>query len=204
MAYWLETAKRIRAIAQAGLAFSENFYDIDRYKELQNISDEMIGESSGLPVEKIHELFSSETGYPTPKVDIRGVVIRDQRILMVREKMDGKWALPGGWADVGFSPKEVAVKEIQEEAGLTVKALRLLAVMDMKFHDHPPMPFYIYKFFIHCTDGDRDPVPGNEALDAGYFDQDHLPPLSLGRNTEKQIRTMFRMVSKNETEVLLD
>ena len=204
MVIWLETAKRIEALARAGLAYSENPYDIERYRELQQISYKMMEEYSGTPVEVIRDLFKGESGYPTPKVDIRGMVIRDDKILMIQEKTDRRWALPGGWADIGFSPKQVAEKEILEEAGLEVKALRLLAVHDKNFHDHPPTPVHVYKFFILCSDSGGEPVPGSETLDAGFFPVEELPPLSVERNTAKQIREMYNLSKRPDPEVPCD
>ena len=204
MPFWLDTAKRLEALAQAGLAYCTNDYDRDRYEEIKRISYAMFHEYTGTPVEKIPELFSSETAYPTPKVDIRGVVLRDNKILMVREKLDGLWALPGGWADIGYSPREVAVKEVQEEAGLNVEPVRLLAVLDKKLHNHPPSPFYIYKLFILCRETGGELKAGSETLDCGFFDLQELPPLSTGRNTEKQILTMARLSEDHSAEVMLD
>ncbi len=204
MPFWLETAKRIQALAQAGLAYTTNEYDRERYEELQRIGFTMLQEYSDTPVEKIQQLFAGETGYPTPKVDIRAVVIRANTILMVQEKSDRRWALPGGWADIGYSPKEIAVKEVKEEAGLSVWPVRLLAVYDKMKHDHPPSPFHVYKIFILCEDDGDSPEPGMETIDAGFFPADQLPPLSMERNTEKQILTMFDLSGDLKGSTLFD
>jgi ADP-ribose pyrophosphatase YjhB (NUDIX family) len=204
MIFWLETAKRLDAIAQAGLTYSSNVYDLERFEEIRKISHAMLHEYTGTPIEKIPELFSNVTGYQTPKVDIRGVIFRNEKILLVKEKLDSLWALPGGWADIGYSPKEMVVKEVSEEAGLVVEPTRLLAVFDMKFHDHPPSPFHIYKFFILCSDGMGNPVAGQETLDAAFFAIDSLPPLSLGRNTSKQILTMHQLSKNPDADILFD
>jgi len=204
MTFWLETAKRLDAIAQAGITFSTNPYDLERFEEIRAISHSMLNEYTGTPIERIPELFSHEVGYPTPKVDIRGIVIRENKILLVKEKLDQHWALPGGWADIGYSPREMAVKEVFEEAGLNVQAVRLLAVLDKKFHDHPPSPFHVYKFFILCQDNGGMPVPGHETFDAGFFAIDKLPPLSTERNTENQIRSMHRLSKLPVNEVLFE
>jgi ADP-ribose pyrophosphatase YjhB (NUDIX family) len=204
MPFWLETAKRIQALAQAGLAYTTNEYDRERYEELQRIGFAMLQEYSDTPVEKIQQLFAGETGYPTPKVDIRAVVIRANTILMVQEKSDRRWALPGGWADIGYSPKEIAVKEVKEEAGLSVRPVRLLAVYDKMKHDHPPSPFHVYKIFILCEDDGDSPEPGMETIDAGFFPADQLPPLSVERNTEKQILTMFDLSADLKGSTLFD
>lgn len=130
--YWLDVAKRIQALAQNGLAYSDNKYDIERYEELRNLSMEIMAEYADMDMTKVKDLFANENGYQTPKVDIRAVVFQDEKVLMVRERIDGCWSLPGGWADIGFTPAEIAVKEVREEAGFEVKPLRLLAVYDKK------------------------------------------------------------------------
>ena len=145
---WLQWAKRIQAIAQTGIAFSKDIYDIERYEELRNISVEIIAKHTDLEIGKIKDLFADAKGYQTPKVDIRGVVFRNGQILMVKEKNDNKWALPGGFCDVGLSPSENVVKEIKEESGFIVKPIRLLALLDKNKHPHPPDLQHYYKIFI--------------------------------------------------------
>ncbi|PYI51595.1 NUDIX hydrolase [Paenibacillus flagellatus] len=201
---WLHWAQRIQAIAQTGLTYAKDGYDIERYEELREISIEMMREQTGEPYAKVKELFASETGYPTPKVDVRGVVFENGKLLMVREKSDGKWTLPGGWADIGYTPKEVAVKEIREEAGLDVRAVKLLAVLDKKCHPHPPEPYYIYKMFILCERLGGEPKAGLETSGVGYFGEDELPELSENRNTESQVRLMFEWLRNPGKEVVLD
>lgn len=201
---WLQWAQRIQAIAQTGLTYTKDGYDMERYEELREISIEMMREQTGEPYPIVKELFASEKGYPTPKVDVRGVVFRDGNILMVREKADGKWTLPGGWADIGYTPKEVAVKEIREEAGLDVRAVKLLAALDKKCHPHPPEPYYIYKLFILCEQTGGSPTAGLETSDVAYFGEHELPELSLNRTTESQIRLMFDYLRDPRKEVTLD
>jgi ADP-ribose pyrophosphatase YjhB (NUDIX family) len=201
---WLLFAKRIQSIAQAGITYVQNDYDLERYQELRNISIAMMAELTDTPVEKIEKLFASETGYQTPKVDIRGVVFQNGKILMVHEKIDGCWSLPGGWADIGLTPKEVAVKEVREEAGLEVKAEKLLAVIDKKCHPHPPSPYHTYKFFILCSIVGGDLAAGMETHDARFFDKDQLPPLSTERNTQSQIELLFDFLENPAKEVILD
>jgi ADP-ribose pyrophosphatase YjhB (NUDIX family) len=194
---WLKLAQRLEAIAQTGLSFTENHYDRERYDEIRKISHEIFNQYTGQPVEKIHNFFTGENFYPTPKVDVRGVVFRRDRILLVREKLDAKWSLPGGWADIGYSPHEVVVKEVQEESCLEVKPGRLLALLDKRCHDHPPSPLYVYKLFILCFEIGGELGPGMETLDAGFFSLNDLPPLSLERITYDQVKLMFSLY-KNE------
>ncbi|MES2733398.1 MAG: NUDIX hydrolase [Bacteroidota bacterium] len=201
---WLAIAKRIQAIAQAGLTYAENGYDQERYAELQNISLDILHHLTDEPVEKIRALFTNEIGYQTPKVDVRGVVFEEGKILMVREKIDGCWSLPGGWADVGYTPKEVAVKEVWEESGLVVEAVRLLAVLDKKCHQHPPTPYYSYKIFILCQVVGGALAQGLETSEVGYFEETHLPELSLDRITEPQIKLMFDMHRNPSLAVVCD
>jgi hypothetical protein len=131
---WLEWAMRLQSIAQAGLTFGENRYDLDRYNQIRAVSVEILQEYTGISYEKIKGLFTSETGYQTPKVDIRASVISDNKILMVREKIDGAWSLPGGWADVNTSVSESAARECLEEAGAAVKPERIIAVHQADRH----------------------------------------------------------------------
>lgn len=201
---WLLIAKEIQAIAQAGLTYSENKYDLDRYRQLREMSVRIMEEHTEAPVNKIRDLFASEEGYQTPKIDIRGVVFRDGKILMVRESTDNLWTLPGGWADVNYSPFEIAAKEVSEEAGIEVKPQRLLAVFDKMKHAHPPDLYHVYKLFILCTDSGQNVKPGLETTDADWFDRDKIPPLSLLRITKKQIDIMFEFYDHPKKDVLCD
>jgi ADP-ribose pyrophosphatase YjhB (NUDIX family) len=201
---WLDMAKRLQAMAQSGLAYCSNPYDKERYEELRNISADIISSYTELDGEMVRELFCNETGYQTPKVDIRGVVFQHGRILMVREKLDGAWALPGGWADIGLSPGEIAVKEIKEEAGLVVRPVRLLAVYDKKCHPHPPSPYHVYKMFILCEILGGTAAAGTETSEVGFFHEEELPELSVERNTGSQLRTMFEFLGNPDKEALFD
>lgn len=166
---WLEAVKRIQAIAQNGLAYSQNVYDIERYEELRRISVEMMAVISETCISAVKNLFAGETGYQTPKVDIRAVVFREGKVLLVKETADGCWSLPGGWADVGLSPGDVVVKEVREEAGLQVKPRRLLGILDKKFHPHPPSPYHTYKVFILCESIGGETGCGTETCDVSFF-----------------------------------
>lgn len=201
---WLDWAKQIQAIAQTGLTYVRDVYDQERYEMLRQLSVEIMSQYTEVAKEKIELTFASDTGYATPKVDIRGVVFQENKILLVREKTDGAWALPGGWADIGYSPNEVAVKEIKEEAGLDVIPVRLLAVLDKKFHDHPPEPYHVYKFFIRCQIVGGEAQGGLETSEVGFFEEDQLPVLSLERNTEAQVRSMFEFLRDPSKKVICD
>ena len=188
---WLDMAKRLQALAQSGLEYSENKYDRDRYQQMRQLSLEIMHDFTDLRMDKLVEVFASERGYQTPKVDVRGVVFRGDQILMVRETIDGKWSLPGGWADVGLTPSEVAAKEVWEESGLVVVPERLLAVLDKKRHNHPPDMFHIYKIFILCRETGGELKGGMETSETGFFGPHKFPPLSVPRISAEQISLMY-------------
>lgn len=188
---WLEYAKRLQAIAQAGLEYSKDKYDIERFEEIRNISIDIVNHYTDIECEKIKDLFASETGYQTPKIDVRAVVFKNNRILMVKEKIDGLWSLPGGWADIEFSLKENIVKESKEEAGVQVIPKRLIAILDGKNMFSQPSPYSVYKIFVEC-----DYIKGIfkeniETSEAHFFPLGNLPPLSPTRNNKKQIEMCF-------------
>ncbi len=166
---WLEWAKQLQSIAQNGLTYSKDVFDRERFEMIRDISVDMMSQQTGVNKEVVKNLFTNDTGYATPKVDIRAVVFKDRKILMVKEKSDSAWALPGGWGDIGFSPSEVAIKEVEEEAGLDVKAIKLIGVFDMKCHPHPPSAYHIYKIFIQCEIIGGEPKAGLETSDVQFL-----------------------------------
>ena len=189
---WLEWAKRIRAISQSGLAYTRDAYDAERYEKLRQIAGEIISEHSKLDSQRLAELFSENIGYATPKVDVRGTAFRGDMILMVKEREDGGWTLPGGWADVCESPSENVIKEIREESGLETCVLKLAAVYDRSKHPHRPLMIdHIYKFFFICEIIGGEAKRGSETEDVGFFGEDELPELSISRVTVGQIKGMF-------------
>lgn len=201
---WLDWAKQLQSIAQAGLTYSKDVYDLERFELIRNISVDILAHYTDMDRTVIKDLFANETGYATPKVDVRGVVFKDGKILMVRENMDGRWALPGGWADIGLTPSEVAVKEIKEESGFDVKAVKLLAVMDMKCHPHPPSSYHIYKMLIQCEIIGGRAAEGVETSAVKFFAENELPPLSTARNTSSQIEMAFHLSKNPQEAVYLD
>ncbi|RXZ79112.1 NUDIX domain-containing protein [Paenibacillaceae bacterium] len=205
-AKWLEWAKQIQAIAQTGLTYTKDIYDRERYETLKQLGIDILTNYTAVGSEKIELTFASDTGYATPKTDIRAVIFKDSKILLVRENHDGRWALPGGWADIGLSPSEVAVKEVKEESGsgYDVEAVRLLAVLDKKYHDHPPEPYHVYKYFILCKIVGGEALSGIETTEVGFFERDRLPKLSIERNTAAQVQTMFTFLHQPNKEVLID
>ncbi len=201
---WLSVAKRLQAIAQAGLSFSESGYDMERYEEIREISTKMISHYTEEDFSKVKKLFAEGKGYQTPMVDVRAVVFKDGKILLVKEKVDGRWSLPGGWADVGYSPAQVAAKETREEAGFEVQAKKMLAVFDKKFHPHPPEPYYVYKIFLLCECLGGKASAGTETSDVRFFSRSALPPLSEERNTSGQVKMMFAYLDDSGKEVYFE
>ncbi|MEH1848822.1 MAG: NUDIX hydrolase [Nostoc sp.] len=189
---WLEWAQKLQAIAQNGLTYSENPFDIERYKQLRAIATEMMAAYSNVEHSYVLDLFSREVGYATPKVDVRGAIFRNDTILLVKERADGCWTLPGGWADVGESPSQVVVKEVYEESGYQARAIKLLAVYDRDKQGHPPFPFYVYKLFFKCELIGGSPSSSIETEEVGFFPEDALPELSIGRVTPAQITRLFQ------------
>lgn len=191
---WFDVVHRLRRIAEAGLAYSENPYDLERYKELTRLNAEIAAAGFDANVDAVEGILRAERGYPTPKVDVRAVVPRAGKVLFVKEASDGRWALPGGWADVGESASEVTVREVLEETGFIVRATKLLALLDKTKQGHPGGLFWTYKAFFLCTLTGGSPRTSHETTEVGFFGKDEIPPLSLERNTEAVIRRMFEHV----------
>jgi len=187
----LELARELRAVAQTGLAFAQDRFDRERYERIREIAAALSGALTGLPARALLDAFAGEIGYATPKVDVRAAAFRDGRVLLVRELSDGRWALPGGWADVNQTPAEAAVRELREESGFEARAVKLAAVHDYRRHHRPRHLDSIYKIFFVCeiTGGAARPSIETSAVD--FFGRQALPPLSAGRTTAAQIERMF-------------
>jgi ADP-ribose pyrophosphatase YjhB (NUDIX family) len=201
---WLEWAAKLQSIAQAGLTFGENQYDRDRYQQIRDLSVDILHEYTDIDHKKITDLFASETGYQTPKVDIRAAVFDGNRILLVNEKVDGKWSLPGGWADVNSSVSESAVRECIEEAGAVVKPQRLIAIHLGNKHNNHNFPYTIYKIFVECELVQYEFKANLETLGSGFFAPDNLPELSTERNTPEQINMCFEAKKSKLFETIFD
>jgi len=194
---WLDWVKRLQAIAQNGLAYTEGVYDRERYNQIIAIAAEIAAAGSGAPLERVEGLYRHERGYATPKIDVRGAVFRDDSVLMVRELVDsGRWTLPGGYADVGEPPSLATAREVFEESGFEVRAVRLLALYDRDNprHGHPPHEFQLYKVFFDCEITGGAPRPSIETGEVRFFRRGDLPnDLSLGRITRSQIERLFEL-----------
>ncbi|MDI7275983.1 MAG: NUDIX hydrolase [Anaerolineae bacterium] len=188
---WLAWARRLQALAQSGLAYTENPFDRERYEAVRQVAAELVAGCARADPGLVAELFDGEAGYATPKVDVRGVVFRDDTILLVKERADGRWTLPGGWADVDESPAEATEREVCEESGYRTRAIKLLALYDRNRHGHTPYVFHIYKVFFRCELLSGEPSQSIETAEVGFFREDSLPELSLGRVTPGEIARFF-------------
>jgi ADP-ribose pyrophosphatase YjhB (NUDIX family) len=195
----LRIARRIQAIAQAGLHYADNAFDRQRYEELRELSVQLAANLTDTAADRIRDLFTDDTGFQTPKVDVRAVVFNKGRILMVRERSDGMWSLPGGFADINYSPTEVAVKEVAEETGLEVRANRLLAVIDTDKHNFPPLEFHFYKMIILCDLIGGELRGSCETEEAQFFEPDRLPELSEKRNTGELLHLIRELLDTSGT-----
>ena len=195
-ARWIEWAQRLQALAQSGLTFTKTPFEIERYEQVREIAAEMMAVHADVDIDSILDLYTDQAGYATPKVDVRGVLLRDAadrgpEILLVKERRDGLWTLPGGWADVNDSPGEATVREVFEESGYHVRVVKLLACYDRNKHGHPPFVFHIYKLFFQCELLGGTPTESIETAGVGFFREDEIPPLSLPRVTPAQIERFF-------------
>ena len=191
---WLTWARKLQAIGQNGLSYSKDPFDIERFEELRELALEILQNYTDSDLPRIRDLFAGEHGHATPKVDVRGVVFNEDAILLVRERADGKWTLPGGWVDVNESPSESVAREVFEESGYQTKALKLLACYDRNRHPHPPHPYHIYKLFFHCEILGGSPSTSYETDGVDFFKQDAIPELSKGRVTSAQIDRFFEFL----------
>ncbi|GAB4454209.1 MAG: NUDIX hydrolase [Anaerolineae bacterium] len=190
---WLDWARELQAIAQNGLTYNQDrdAYDTLRFQDVQRVAAEIVAAHSNGDVAHFRAVFAAEEGHITPKVDVRGVVFRDDRILLVRERSDGLWTLPGGWADPRESPSEATVREVYEESGYRTRAVKLLALYDRDKHGHPPHLFHIYKVYFLCALVGGAPATSVETDGVDFFAEDDIPPLSLGRVTPALIARCF-------------
>ena len=200
---WLELIIEIQSLAQAGIEYANNDYDIERYERLRNISAEMLSMKTDYPIEKIKDLFCNETGYQTPKLDTRAAIFKGDKILLVHEN-NGKWSLPGGWVDVLESVKSNTIKEVKEETGLDVIANRLVAVQDRNKHNKPIYAYGVCKIFVLC-----DIIGGKfekniETTEIEFFSMDNLPLLSEEKNTKEQIYMCFEAFQDKDWKVQFD
>ena len=188
---WLRWTRRLQAIAQDGLTYSHDHYDLGRYEQLRDLAAEMLAAHSTGTLEEARNLLVLETGPATPKVDVRAAVFKDDRILLVKEPDEPGWSVPGGWADVGESPSEAAARETLEESGYSVKPVRLLAAYDRDRHGHPPMAYHVYKLVYLCELLAEERRTDVDAEGTRFFGEQDIPDLSVTRITSAQISRLF-------------
>jgi ADP-ribose pyrophosphatase YjhB (NUDIX family) len=187
----IDVITELQALAQTGLSYSKDQFDLERFKRVLEISALLMANNSTHAYEQVIEVFSLDTGYATPKIDVRGAVFKDNQILLVQEQTDSNWAMPGGWADVNLSPVENVLKELREESGYHCNMIKLVGVFDKRKLDTNMMWPHLYKMFFLCDIVSYEKTSSIEILDVGFFDLDKLPPLSLGRVNEQQIQLCF-------------
>ena len=200
----LNWALQLSAIAQAGLAYSTNEYDIERFEVIRGISADMIARACQIDVENTLEILKFEKGYPTPKLDSRAAVFESDKILLVRESTDGLWSLPGGWVDADQTVRSNIVKEVREETGLEVEPERLIAVLDRNKHNIPRSNWPITKIYVLCRNTGGAFAKNLETLECGFFALDNLPPLSQGRTVYSQVEMCFRAKDDGNWQVVFD
>jgi ADP-ribose pyrophosphatase YjhB (NUDIX family) len=201
---WLEWAREIQALAQTGLAFSINEYEVDRNKRLLEIAADIIESYTEVPRDRWLEHFSEQQGYATPKVDVRGAVVRDGKILLVQERSDNRWAMPGGWADVGEVPSEMVAREVREESGLEVEVRKVVGVYDANRGGRPVNFYHAYKIIFLCEQTGGELSSSYETLDAKFFDFDQIPPLSGFRTDERMLADVLAHVQNPELPAVFD
>jgi len=190
----LQWARKVQAIAQNGLQFAQDPFDRERYEQLQELVTTILTSETGITPGELKALWRGDDGYATPKVDVRGGVFDQDKVLLVRERSDGKWTLPGGWVDVGDAPAFAVEREIREESGYLAKAVKLAALLDRNnpVHGHPPSILHIYKLFFVCERTGGTATLSNETDGVEFFPVSSLPPLSTGRATQSQIERLYQ------------
>ncbi len=203
---WLSRAKRLLALAETGQHFTQDPFDRERYEEVAGLARALLADLGDVPLSRIEGLVCEHAGgYASPGIDLRAAVIRKGRILLVRERSDGKWSMPGGFADIGSSPAENIEREVLEEAGLKVRATRLYALRHKARHAYPPDVRDFYKLFFLCEEaGQADPTAGEETSEAAFHALDALPDLSLDRNLEQDIQYAFQATRSDAAPTMFD
>lgn len=204
MEKWLKWAIEIQSLAQAGLAYTNNVYDIERYERLREISAEMIAEKSNINLDKVKDLFCNEKGYQTPKIDTRAVIFKDNKILLTHEN-DGTWSLPGGWCDVLESVKSNTIKEVKEETGLDVEAIKVISIQDRNKHNKPIYAYGVCKVFVLCKVTGGKFVENIETTEIRYFSLDDIPSnLAEEKTNKEQIEMCFNAYKDENWQTQFD
>lgn len=200
---WLNWAMEIQSIAQCGLTYTKDIYDTERFNRLRDISAEMLSYKTDISTDKVKDLFCNESGYQTPKLDTRAAIFKDGKILLVHEN-NGTWSLPGGWVDIMESIKSNTEKEVKEESGLDVKAVKIIAVQDRNRHNSPPYAYGVCKVFVLCELLGGHFTSNTETTETGYFSIDELPVLADEKCNKNQIEMCFNAFRNPAWETLFD
>lgn len=202
---WFEIAKRLKTISQAGKFFAKDDYERKRHEDIEAVCAQITSHHTRQPVETVTRLLQQDSGYPSPKVDCRGVAFRDDKVLLVLETADGGWTLPGGWCDQGLTPAQNVQREFREESGYNVRVLRPLAIFDRDNQGHTPSyMFSIYKLFFLCEIIGGAPKTSNETSDIRFFGMNEIPPLSKGRTLEGQLHRFYEQYKTGDLTVDFD
>ena len=204
MEKWLKWAIEIQSLAQAGLTYTDNVYDVERYERLREISAEMIQEKSNINLDKVKELFCNEKGYQTPKLDTRAAIFKDNKILLVHEN-NNTWSLPGGWCDVLESVKSNTIKEVKEETGLDVNAVKIISVQDRNRHNKPIYAYGVCKIFVLCNIIGGEFIENIETTEIKYFALDEIPSnLAEEKTNKEQIEMCFKAFNDENWQTQFD
>ena len=203
---WLKIVEELKSIAQNGLTYCDNHFDIERYEQIQELAAKIIANNTEYNTNQIIDIFAKDQGYLTPKLDVRAAIFKSGKILLSKEKADQRWSLPGGFADVNESPKEAIAREVKEETDVEVKVIRLIALWDRQKHNHPSQIPHVYKA-VFCCEVISEPkqfVSNHEIIDTGWFVKEQLPSMSLGRILPEQIHRLFNLYENNVIETEFD
>ena len=204
MEKWLKWAIEIQSLAQAGLTYTDNVYDIERYERLREIAAEIIEEKSNISLEKVKDLFCNENGYQTPKIDTRAAIFKDDKILLTHEN-NGTWSLPGGWCDVLESVASNTIKEVKEETGLDVETIKIIAVQDRNKHNKPIYAYGVCKIFVLCNVIGGEFIENIETTEIKYFSLDEIPNnLAEEKTNNEQIEMCFKAYKDEKRQTQFD
>lgn len=204
MERWLKWAIEIQSLAQAGLTYTDNVYDIERYERLREIAAEIIEEKSNISLEKVKDLFCNENGYQTPKIDTRAAIFKDEKILLTHEN-NGTWSLPGGWCDVLESVASNTIKEVKEETGLDVETIKIIAVQDRNKHNKPIYAYGVCKIFVLCNVICGEFIENIETTEIKYFSLDEIPNnLAEEKTNNEQIEMCFKAYKDEKWQTQFD
>ena len=200
---WLKWAIELQSIAQIGLTYSKDPFDLERFGRIRKIAAEIISQKTNLSLEHVENVFCNETGFQTPKLDTRAAIFRDNKILLVKEK-NNEWSLPGGWVDVNESIKSNTIKEVKKESGFNATPLKLIAVQDRNKHNLPLYAYGICKAFVLCEITEGEFEQNIETIERGFFSLDNLPLLATEKNSKEQITMCFQAYQSDNWETIFD